>query len=322
MKHRCQRRYRQAAGSLDFPERTLRIQVREPLLLDRIRSRAVSFTPVQARIAEHVLKDYQALAHSTIRELADKIGVSSSAIVRFAHVLEFPGYPKLQAAAQEMISDRLSMVDRFMTSITNNDNDNDNVEKILLQDMKNLEATAQQLSREALREAAGVLSTSRRIFVVGYRNAAAMSILLSSTLGQLTQNVVQLSFDYGETIDKIVGLDSDDVLVAISFPRYAKQTLQLAAFARQQGSRVIALTDTQTSPLAQLASHAFFAKIDSSVLPYSYAGAVGLINAIVVAVTQELAPVAAERLECWEKTLGAFSLLEGVHSSDIPRRSR
>jgi DNA-binding MurR/RpiR family transcriptional regulator len=282
----------------------------QPLLVNRIRAKATALTPTQSRIAEYVQKNYQAVAHSSARELGEAIGVSTSALVRFAQALGFTGYPELQDSAQEVVSDNLSMVDRFRRSIANGNADN--VEKILYQDLQNLERTAQQLSREELRAAAKVIAEARNVYVVGYRNAAAMSLLLSNALGQLTQNVVQLSFDYGESIDKVVNLGDRDVLIAIAFPRYARRTLQYAAYAKEHRASLIALTDAQTSPLANLADHTFFADVNSSVLSYSYSGVIGLINAIVVATTEALPPDVAGRLTRWEEVVEKLDLLEGT----------
>jgi DNA-binding MurR/RpiR family transcriptional regulator len=291
----------------------------EPLLFNRIRAKAPALTRTQARIADYVLRDCRDLAHSSASVLGKKIRVSSSALVRFAQTLGFSGYPEMQTSAQEVISHNLSMVERFRSSLANGDADN--VEKILHQDLRNLERTAQRLSRKDLREAARVIASADRVFVVGYRNAAAMSILVSSTLGQLTHNIVQLSFDYGETLDKVIGLGERDVLIALAFPRYSRRTLQYAAHAKRRKATLVALTDVHTSPLAAMADHAFFADVNSTVLPYSYAGVVGLINAIVVAVTEALAPVASERLANWEEVFATFEVLDGMKRESSERET-
>lgn len=289
----------------------------EPVLYSRIKERAALLTPTQTRIAQHVSQHLQTLAHSTVRELSLEIGVSNSAIVRFAQALGYDGFPALQTAAREILSERLTMVERFASSQAAGESDQ--VEEILRQDLHNLQLTSRELSRESLADAARAIASARRVYVVGYRNAAAIGILLSTTLGQVLETVVQVTMDVGDVADKLAGFSPRDVVVAIAFPRYANLTVKAAAFARARGSHLIALTDNPTSPIAELAHTAFFAHVESTVLPYSYAGVVGLINAIIVAVARETAREAGRRLERWEEAVRYLDLLQGASGEWTPR---
>lgn len=281
----------------------------EPALYSRIKERAPALTPTQARIAAHVTHDLQGLAHSTVRELSLTIGVSNSAVVRFAQALGFGGFPELQAAARSILSERLSIVQRFAS--TQEAGKVDRVEQTLLDDLQNLERTSRGLSRETLANAAKVIGAARRVYVVGYRNAAAMGMLLSATLSQVLESVVQVTADFGDAPDKLAGLSTKDVVVAIAFPRYARFTVKAAKFAQSRGCTVIAVTDGPASPIAKGADFAFFAWIESAMLPYSYVGVVELINAMIVAVTKETANHAAQRLKAWEEAVQHLGLLGG-----------
>src|SRR5262249_29155160 len=84
-----------------------------------------------------------------------------------------------------------------------------------------------------------------------------------------------------------------DVLIGVSLPRYSKDTVRLAQFARERGAHVIAVTDALTAPLAATADAVLLAPSEHSVMPSSAVGAVAVIEAVAVAVMR-LIPDAAQ----------------------------
>ena len=75
--------------------------------------------------------------------------------------------------------------------------------------------------------------------------------------------------------------------IAVSFPRYSNQTVKALSFARKRGAAIISITDRDTPPIAQYATHLLVAKssmvsfVDSLVAPLS------LINALIAASARE-----------------------------------
>jgi DNA-binding MurR/RpiR family transcriptional regulator len=75
-----------------------------------------------------------------------------------------------------------------------------------------------------------------------------------------------------------------DVLLAISLPRYSKDTVRLADFARGRGAHVIAITDVAGAPLAGVAHSVLLAPAEHPIMPSSGVGALAVIEAIAGAV--------------------------------------
>src|SRR5699024_6807726 len=96
-----------------------------------------------------------------------------------------------------------------------------------------------------------------------------------------------------------------DVLVAISFPRYSRRTVDAMNFARDAGAFSVAITDCEKSPIARLADRVLYAHngmapfVDSLVAPLS------LINALISAVGQkrerEISKIYTRLEDIWEK---------------------
>ena len=76
----------------------------------------------------------------------------------------------------------------------------------------------------------------------------------------------------------------EDVVIGISFPRYSSRTVKAMRFAKDRGANVIALTDSEASPLAEAATETLLAKSDMASFVDSLVAPLSLVNALIVAV--------------------------------------
>ena len=88
----------------------------------------------------------------------------------------------------------------------------------------------------------------------------------------------------GDILESILRIDPGDVLVGISFPRYSKRTVQAAHYARANGAKVIALTDTGKAPIADAAHFLLMARSDMISFVDSLVAPLSMVNALIVAV--------------------------------------
>jgi len=93
-----------------------------------------------------------------------------------------------------------------------------------------------------------------------------------------------------------------DVLLGISFPRYATRTLEAMALAKNRGARVIALTDGRMSPLCEASDFCLVARTDMASFVDSLAAPLSVVNALIVSLG----------LRRKDELTKHFSLLEGV----------
>ncbi|MBQ3928915.1 MAG: MurR/RpiR family transcriptional regulator, partial [Clostridia bacterium] len=72
-------------------------------------------------------------------------------------------------------------------------------------------------------------------------------------------------------------------IIGISFPRYSNAAIKAMTFARRRGAKVIALTDSMTSPLVELSNYVLIAKSDMASVVDSLVAPLSMINALIVA---------------------------------------
>ena len=183
-------------------------------------------------------------------------------IARF--ILEHYGYPHLQRALQEMIRNKLTSVQR-MEVAGDRMGGRDVLQTVLHADTDMIRVTLDEIDRDAFQGAVDALMGAKRIYILGVRSSSA-----------LFENVTLVHTNsVSEIFEQVLRVGPGDVLFGISFPRYSKRTLSAMKYARDRGARVIALTDSQLSPLARVADHVLLARsdmasfVDSLVAPLS-----------------------------------------------------
>ena len=99
-----------------------------------------------------------------------------------------------------------------------------------------------------------------------------------------------------EIYEQIMSIGEDDVMIAISFPRYSKKIINAVDYAKHRGASVIAITDSAMSPIAQGASQVLLARSDMASFVDSLVAPLSVINALVVAVARVRQEQVTERL--------------------------
>ena len=254
------------------------------LLTARIQNKMTSFSKGQRLIAKYILEHYDKVAFMTAARLGATVGVSESTVVRFATEIGYTGYPELQQAMQEMIRNKLTSVQR-MEVTANRIGDNDILDSVFNQDIDIIRRTMEETSHENFYKAADAISSARKIYILGARSSLALATFLSYYMHLLFENVLLVqSTSEGELFEQMIRIDVNDVVIGISFPRYSRKAVKAMNFARKRGAKVVAITDSTLSPLAEPADYLLLARSDIASIVDSYCAPLSLINALIVTI--------------------------------------
>ena len=274
-------------------------------ILALLQEKEPTFSKGQKRIARYITEDYDKAAFMTANRLGKTVGVSESTVVRFAVDLGFDGYPEMQKAMQEMVLNRLTSIQRIEVA-SNRIGDQDVVSMVLHSDMEKLRQTGEVLSREEFSAAVNAILKAKRVYILGVRSTAPLANFLGYYLNYMFNNVHVVSgFGTVEMFEKIVGITSEDVLIAFSFPRYSSSTTKGAKYCRSTGATVIGITDSRLSPLGVNSDHVLIAKSDMVSLVDSLVAPLSIVNALIVAIAakreNELSQTFANLERIWDE---------------------
>ena len=195
-------------------------------LIDDIQKQYTRLSKGQKLIAQYLISNYDKVAFMTASKLGEEVGVSESTVVRFANALGFTGYPKLQDALQELIKNKLTTVQRVEMNQEYSD-DCKILNKVLKSDIDNIKHTLEDLNEEVFQQASDKLLNARKIYILGMRSSFSIAQYLGFYLDIILDNVHIIRMDMGDAFEQVVRVTDEDVVVAISFPRYSKRNQQI-----------------------------------------------------------------------------------------------
>lgn len=256
----------------------------------------MSLSKAHRKAADYVLSNVFRSATMSIDELANAVGISVATANRFARALGFDGYPQFRAELVYGFEAMLAPIDNLRSEVQRPATSTEIIAGSLNEDLANLEATRRGLAPDLCNQAVRMILNAERIYVVGYGASAFLAGLMAHGLDPFC-GTVQSTIGSGgpsHVARQLFKYTSRDLVIAISFPRYAEDVVTILQQLREKAVPVLALTDAPSSPLASLANVTLYAQTRRHFSPNSEGAALCLIEAICSAVAhQAKAPVHA-----------------------------
>jgi DNA-binding MurR/RpiR family transcriptional regulator len=160
------------------------------------------------------------------------------------------------------------------------------IDDVMINDTNNLRATHQALDHGLIVEVAETLWRARRVWVVGVRSAHSVAVFMHFALRLLGRDSRLVTPGIGDVPEQLVEVERRDVVLGISFERYARATVNLFEACLDRGATGVAITDKATSPMAARAKlilmcqTSYLTFVDSYVAPLSLANAILTVLAV------------------------------------------
>ena len=285
-------------------------------ILTAIQENEAGFSKNQRKLAKFITESYDKAVFMTACQLGSTTGVSESTVVRFAVELGYEGYPEMQKALQEMVVNRLTTIQRIEVT-KNRFGNQDILTKVLQADSSRVRHTLETVDREEFQAAVDAILRAKRIYIMGVRSASTLANFLGYYLNYMFRNVhIVTASGQSEMFEQIVGINSDDVMIAFSFPRYSTSTAKGAMYCRSTGATVIGMTDSKASPLAQNCDHMLMVKSDMVSLVDSLVAPLSVTNALIVSLAasreKELSKTFSGLERIWEEYNVYEKRVEGI----------
>ena len=284
-------------------------------LIAHISEHAAGFSKGQKRIAQYIQEHYESAAFMTAFKLGETVGVSESTVVRFAAELGFDGYPQLQKAMQELIRSKLTTVQRIEVTRARMADD-EVLDNVMAYDMANIRQTLEELPRDVFYQAVDAIVEARRVYIFGAGSCRALANFLAYYLKLLLPDI-HLIYTSSETeiLEEMLQIGEKDAIIGLRFPRYSRKAVKTVHFAHSRQAKIIAITDSVLSPIAEYASYLLLAHSDMATIVDSLVAPLSIINALLVAVSLKKMDSNAARLteleQLWE-TYQVFQPFEEV----------
>jgi len=268
---------------------------------ERLAEAESRLNPTRRRLIQATLENSDETYFLSSRALARRFDVDPSTVVRTIRVLGYDSYADFAADLREHFVSRITPY-RIMEAMAREKGSVvDHVRHSLERDMANLNQLRSGLDPVRVVELAKSIHRARRILVVGVDLAASLSWYLAYGLTPLGFDAESPVGSAGVLRHKVRLLTPKDLLVAISFGRCLRDTIETVLLAHERGVPTFGITDSDTTPIARHCDSYLLATIVSSTFAGSYVAPQALLNGVLLACAKLKPNRSLERLRQSEK---------------------
>lgn len=240
-------------------------------------------SPNRRDLIKAILDNHEEAYFLSSRELAKRYKVDAATVVRAVQDLGYQRFADFAADLREHFVRQITPYTVLKAATRKRRSVADHVEGGLDRDTENLRALKSSLQTERVVELARLIHRSRRILVVGVDLAASLAWFLAYGLTPLGFAAEAPVGSAGNLQHKIDVLTSEDLVIAVSFGRCLRETVESVLRARERGVPRFGITDGNSTPLARYCDGHLTAPISSPSYTGSYVAPMALINAVILA---------------------------------------
>ena len=249
-----------------------------------LHERLEKLTAKRQEILRPVLEHPRGFVLLSVRAMAKRLNTDPATVVRIVRVLGFASFREFQNHLHDLSIAFATSSDTMRTDSSDRGR-HGYVADSIDGDLKNLQGLKNTLDASRLTGLAKRMYAARRIVLLAGDLAAFLAEYLEYQTSLLGLPVFAATSP-GRVGHLTRSLTKDDLVIAISFRRGLRQTVDGTRKARERQAYCVAITDTFLSPLARIAQETFLASIETSSFGASYAAPVALANALLAACGQ------------------------------------
>jgi RpiR family carbohydrate utilization transcriptional regulator len=257
--------------------------------LINLAERIDNLTSKRQEIIRPILEHPREYVLLSVRAMAQRLKTDPATIVRIVRGLGFGTYREFQHHLHELSIAFASPLDA-MLSTPGDSSIPTIIQESLARSAKNLQALKNSLDATRLAKVAKRLFEARRIVAFAADSASILAEYLEYHLSILGLPIIAVTTAGGMThLARVVR--KRDVVIAISFQRGLRQTIEGAQQAKAHGAYCIGISDTYLSPLARICNDLFLAAVEAPSFGRSYTAPISLLDAMIATCGQYRRPM-------------------------------
>ncbi len=209
-----------------------------------------TFFEAEKKIADCIKERKEEVVDMTVAELALASGTSDATVSRFCRRCGFKGFQNLKMALAKEVMEEQQKAIQVSNDIDRKDM-GQSLQNILANKVAELTDTVNLMEEEALEQALSLLEQADLVQVAAVGNTIPVAMDCAFKLNQLGIRAVSGTVWDGEAA-RAFNLTKRDVLLVISNSGTSKRLQTLAQGAKENGAKMILVTNNGTSPLARL----------------------------------------------------------------------
>ena len=257
------------------------------MFLGKLHQRAPSMPHSQRQVAAYFCSHLERASYQTIAQIAAATGVSETTVVRLAYAMEYSSFSEMQKDIRQELLTGQTVVDNTCPQ-----KEQDFYGYLMRHEVDGLQQTMRMMDRNAIDQAVDLLCNADRVYLMGNRGSAAACAWFLPNMSMVRSNVYKVR-DVSDMID----ITENSVALVVAYHPYARDTVVIARQLKQHGCKLICLTDSFLSPIAEIGDVVVLtggAKSDVSFCN-AITGPVAVMNVMLIGMVRKM-PKAKERI--------------------------
>ncbi len=269
---------------------------------ENIVSQFSTLSPELQRAAEFCLQNVNILVVQSMRAFAAQAGVKPATLLRLAQRLGFSGWGELKDAFIDDLGLRNDTYVSKAKKLVAKDTQSNLYEEVFQAHQANLVFTGSE-NQQAMPRAVTLLDEADNVYICGFRASFPIAWSLYYVY-RLCNRRVSLIDGLASNIEVFTReLTARDCVLLTSFAPYSRESLDVLHAAQRAGARIIAITDSPVSPLAQAAECTLLFSIDSPSFFPSVVSGMGLAECLLAMLVARHGNEAVSKIESAERYL-------------------
>jgi DNA-binding MurR/RpiR family transcriptional regulator len=249
-----------------------------PSWLERIEG----LSPKRQELIRPVIEDPRSFLFLSIRGMAERLRTDTATMLRVIRGMGFSGYPEFRRYLHELTIAHATSLDSMLGSVATASDIPSHIRDSLDRDQKNFASLRNSLDTRQLARLAQRIWSARRVILLGGDLASALIFYLEHHLVILGLPVFSATSP-GRVVHLVRTAGKRDLVLAISFHRALRQTVEGMRQAKTKGAHCVGITDTFVSPIARFADECFIVSVETCHFGDSYVGPMALLDVMLVA---------------------------------------
>ncbi|WP_206622073.1 MurR/RpiR family transcriptional regulator [Mesorhizobium sp. M7A.F.Ca.MR.176.00.0.0] len=267
-----------------------------------LKERLGSFPGRLRTVAKYIVDHPSDFGLDPIRETARKVGVSTYTLVRLAQRLGFEGYDELREPFRHALVSASAVLDHpeWIKRLR----DGGELGQVQANASTNVLAIVQRSlelqAPDQLQRVVTMLLDARVVYLTAVRASYAMAYYFHY-VGRMALPTLQLVPRHmNSAIDELHSASPGDVMMAITFNPYSRETIDACKFARRKGMKLILLSDSELVSPDFKADETIIVSVLSTHHFGCYAGATAVLDILISLLVARGGETAKARIKSYE----------------------
>jgi DNA-binding MurR/RpiR family transcriptional regulator len=270
--------------------------------LTSLKEKMPMLSPRLRIVAKYIVDHPSDFGLDSIRETARKSGVSTYTLVRAANNLGFDSYDQLREPFRHALvsSTGFSETSEWLTNLRQEGELGRVQADAAANTLAIIERTLHYQTTDQMQQVVDLLLSARTVYLTAVRASYSLAYYLQY-VGRMALPTIQLIPRYkNSAIDDLNDADDDDVMIAITFTPYSRETIDACKFAVRRGVKLIVISDSNMISSEFQADFTLVASVISTHHFACFSSGMALIENLLALLVQQGGAPARDRIKSYE----------------------